>query len=653
MTARSAMGRRAFLAGGSTLAVAACTPCPDFDALPLPPEKHGIADAHVHLFNAADLPIVGFVKYVLGPGQFPGVPGILLAVANIFLVVLKHSAISARRELGLQVPPWHDGNGSRVRLGRYVDEVADHIEGVIATVDEDFLVDTGDELALLPDLDTETDAGLCPAPGIESECSQSELADRFDRAAENATPDAETKASTVLLASLLALNEPSQAEQMRAIVASAGSLSDRDRAAKLLDAIVPVSRQSLARIIAGEMAPLAGQGPAATSELPDFLLRRLGRAAPDNSTARTLGYSIGSVLKWGFRMRQSRCAHLVDYMRFVENGAPVQVESIVNLMVDYDDWLGDAPAGGSSHTDQIAFWSRMREVAAERIDINTFAGFDPLKETNLRLKENARQSSYLDYLLQCFANNRHGGDLPAGNPTIQGLKLYPVMGFNPNGGNRLPGCEQAGRRVRRRWARDNAGYDFGQELDRTLDHFFATVSEQQIPLLTHARQSNYATQGGECYADLALWHSRLQRQEPGNPLHICLGHYTTWETSATAIRDIMALNYATNPRAQAYIDLSYGFDHGVRTNSCIGYDDLARCYVADLRNLAEQFDPECRFIMFASDWIMLDVQRDITDYTSKAWKLISEDDFFCKNDRLENIFRNNYRRFMRVSDASA
>ena len=57
-----------------------------------------MADAHVHLFNAADLPAGKFVQYVVIPDRWPSHPPFVAAIADIVVNVLKRFVVPARNE---------------------------------------------------------------------------------------------------------------------------------------------------------------------------------------------------------------------------------------------------------------------------------------------------------------------------------------------------------------------------------------------------------------------------------------------------------------------------------------------------------------------------------------------------------------------------
>lgn len=76
------------------------------------PEPEGVGDAHAHLFNAADLPVAGFVRYVAIPSKFPQMPGWGKAMIDLFATLFKGAAVTADQE------------SDRLRIGKGLAEIS-------------------------------------------------------------------------------------------------------------------------------------------------------------------------------------------------------------------------------------------------------------------------------------------------------------------------------------------------------------------------------------------------------------------------------------------------------------------------------------------------------------------------------------------------
>ncbi|WP_375429516.1 hypothetical protein [uncultured Sphingomonas sp.] len=66
-----------------------------------PGPKASLADAHTHMFNVADLPVEGFLRYVVARRYFAEPPSWLPALISLFTRLYKPAAITAQHELAL------------------------------------------------------------------------------------------------------------------------------------------------------------------------------------------------------------------------------------------------------------------------------------------------------------------------------------------------------------------------------------------------------------------------------------------------------------------------------------------------------------------------------------------------------------------------
>lgn len=121
------VGRRAIVAGAAM--VAGCSVLGDRGAA----AKSGrsFADAHTHLFNAADLPAVKFVEYVVIPERAPGAPAWASALVDLFISVVKAMAITAATEDAFRPSLFRsqDAGASPDRFGERVAQRVDQVVG--------------------------------------------------------------------------------------------------------------------------------------------------------------------------------------------------------------------------------------------------------------------------------------------------------------------------------------------------------------------------------------------------------------------------------------------------------------------------------------------------------------------------------------------
>lgn len=623
---RNEWDRRSLLAGGATMALAGCAKCPPFEALPPAPEKRVVRDAHAHFFNGADLPAVRFMKYAIAPKYLEQWPELALAFVNLAVWVLKQTSLTATAEMRLRVPPWDRGRGLDVPAERFAEEVSARIDAVVRDADP---------------------ALLGGATGLEYDffAAACDGEDEYDALGETAEADRPTQLSYVRLAYVLSVMERGG----RPAIDTTGERIDAAR--RLLAAIAPVDRRVIAAMCRGGET----QSVIAAAQKTDFFWPALLAGATTRPTRRSrsiaaLALDIGAIVKWAFQMRQSRCAHVASYLQFAENSDRVRITDCVNLLVDYDEWLGEGPLAGSDHADQIRFWSGMRAIVRPRMTIHSFAGYDPLKDAYGRIGEAAEHSSYLKALVGYFENGRAdvGGPPrdPLAFPGIAGLKLYPPMGFQVSGKNALPSCALAGRRIRKNWKARAKGRDFGEEIDAALEHFFARVAEHDIPLLAHARASNQVTEGGDGKAAIRHWLARARHhyEVHGKPLRLCLGHFTVNEMDET-LSEIMALNACG--KARIYVDLSYGFDDGWGRAARPADARAAQSFwLGILASLTMKHDPGARFILFGTDWIMLEQEPDAEDYVAGALDAFAVTDYWKDEAIIQRVFATNFHDFL-------
>src|SRR5947209_3469265 len=91
---RTPLSRRAALAGSAATLAGART----INRI-VPSSSATFNDAHVHLFNMADLPAGNFLKYVAIPQKFPNAPGWAAAIVDLVAEVLRFLAPTAEQEL--------------------------------------------------------------------------------------------------------------------------------------------------------------------------------------------------------------------------------------------------------------------------------------------------------------------------------------------------------------------------------------------------------------------------------------------------------------------------------------------------------------------------------------------------------------------------
>lgn len=128
------LSRRSFLLSGVILAS-----CKGHVSSPggKAPPKMAVADAHLHIFNASDLPIAGFLKHVYLPNLMPDWPAWGDALVDMFAHFYQPLAITAQDELTRVVSrktgAEPDAKSFAAQAARFVDQkVSDRAAGPLA-----------------------------------------------------------------------------------------------------------------------------------------------------------------------------------------------------------------------------------------------------------------------------------------------------------------------------------------------------------------------------------------------------------------------------------------------------------------------------------------------------------------------------------------
>ena len=271
----------------------------------------------------------------------------------------------------------------------------------------------------------------------------------------------------------------------------------------------------------------------------------LERGTP--ATGMLLGFSlkeIWALIGWAFKMTHSRSAHVEEYLAAMRSKA-TRPALAINLLVDYDFWLADGPKAGSEQSEQVRFWTQYAAKPPTGIQIETFAGFDPLKHAVQKL---GGSTAY-------FAELTGWASAPPGAPRrIAGFKLYPPMGFSVWGNSNLPDPSPSGGAeiARAKWVSSNGSLQsFGARIDEALRDLFTFATTHDIPLLAHGRDSNELYKGAGKKAHPKYWRQLAENMPPRperHPLRACLGHYRAEFNQSGDVRKILDLNLAGKSR---------------------------------------------------------------------------------------------------------
>lgn len=618
------LDRRQFvLAAGASL-LAGCGSCPERLTLAIDPRPAPLGDAHVHFFNLADLPARGFVRHVLLPERKPGLPPIAAAIVDFFVMVLKPLAPTIRAERrGLYLSLIEDIPDRHVSAGRYADLLASRIERQARTS------------AANPRRGGNPGAAWARAEG-ES------VADSYF-------------ALGVLLNSL----DLAKAFDSGAIVDADPGTFDRQE----FERAIRVDRSFLERVAEGDWDAevVAARARAFAPPPPNAS----ADACPTREDSEPwMAEELLQLLQWGLEMLQSRCSHV---RKFIERNRTADHEPtlMVNLLVDYDRWLGDGPSRGSRHDAQIKFWHDFSTAFREQVAVRTFAAFCPLKLAEERLLGRRGRPTQFDRLKACYLNR--GGD--DAETACHGFKVYPPMGFQPVGNALLDfdGDERAQKIVGDRWRLNPilGRHRVGEEIDKALDAFFDFCIASRAPVMTHAGPGNSAACGYGQRAHPRHWLELVSRPHR-RALRLCIGHMVDdaqkfidgvadWRSGRPVSPDVWALHGTQDMllRSQAgdadvYADVSFLSD--LLKGSDADQLRFSVSFFSALKLYCNAFDPECRRILFGTDWIMLGHKLNYRRYVAVMEHGIREAGW--PEEWKTNFFHDNLARFLESSAAA-
>lgn len=404
------------------------------------------------------------------------------------------------------------------------------------------------------------------------------------------------------------------------------------------------SYRALAAIVnAAGSASLAPAAEAARDGLFDraaLAAVATGSATPGESLTEARGgrspAEILQLIAWAFRMTQSRCSHVRQYLALMENAGTV-VDVALNLLVDYDAWLNDTPTPGSGQAMQVEFWTRYARAASERLRIVTFAGYDPLRHA----VENRTGKTRYFSTLETWA--RAAPDAPR---RVAGFKLYPPMGFRmwQNPPLPSPNPQRSAGHAARLWTGAELPIEaLPGELDRAIGDFLSFAMANDIPLLAHARDSNEAFKGAGEYAHPHWWLERVRATMPlpagHRPLRLCLAHYDDMFDIGDDVREILAMNLLR--QTNIYFDIAY--EVGI-----LKQPDGAKWLLDRLERVCGGNDAAAEYFIFGTDWIMLGQEVGAANYLPRLDAALKPHGFWGKHR--EKLLGGNLRRFLKLED---
>jgi predicted TIM-barrel fold metal-dependent hydrolase len=306
--------------------------------------------------------------------------------------------------------------------------------------------------------------------------------------------------------------------------------------------------------------------------------------------------TLGTAWRWVGLFRAYRRQLAAELARtYVEAGYRPRL--LCPALVDYSNWLDDRPA--SKLPNQIRVMGAIAKLP-DLPPVHGYAPFDPLRRALVRERLDEVDPGWDPLSGVEEALLQHG---------FAGIKLYPPMGFKPEG-NAASAQHYPPAIIEKFGSAEKVG----RALDRSLDELWTLAERLDAPIMAHAHASNAAGYRYGERGDPAHWvkvlHShpalRVMLGHFGRFRTVSLGHGTpgedcdpappfdaSWEgTVARFLRD--------NPSARLFADISYLSEVFETADA-----DYAR---GRMQSYLEA-DPGARHLVFGSDWVMLGIEK--------------------------------------------
>jgi predicted TIM-barrel fold metal-dependent hydrolase len=354
-----------------------------------------------------------------------------------------------------------------------------------------------------------------------------------------------------------------------------------------------------------------------------------GKNLSDRATQRELArrlntndYAFRNVKEWGDLLSGFRQDIVGKYLATFDTSAH-DIVLFAPALVDFSNWLGDTAASPlQQQVDLMDALTRRQKKAR----MHGYVAFDPLRQ----LLAEEKRLSQTSLTLAKAAVETQG---------FLGVKVYSPMGFRPTGnagaGTTFPAVVMGDRR------------DFGARLDKALDDLYAWCSRDGVAILAHASNSQAANREFGLRADPKFWRAVLKKHRD---LRLNLAHFGRFESAGPAggidlnglastweweIGRIIKQDRAPN----VYADLSY-FTWILGSDTDAGQRKLA---AEAVKRWFAEFDPECRRILFGTDWAMTAPVRDSEGYLPRVVAFL--EDVGLTQAQLDNVLFSNAVRF--------
>lgn len=314
--------------------------------------------------------------------------------------------------------------------------------------------------------------------------------------------------------------------------------------------------------------------------------------------------------------------------------------------VDFDFWLGEY-VRTSPLPDQVAVMGALSRRASGP-PVHGYVGFDPLRQAYFS------EGKFTDYDPLGLVRRaiRDEGFL--------GVKLYPPMGFKP-AGNEADACQTYHERVVDAIApgapadpdckpgQGRGARIVGRKLDAALASLFDLCVTEEACVIAHANQSNDGGPGYARRADPAFWLPVL-RNPRWRGLRVALAHFGHFSNRSAAAPDgafdaETSWEWTLGRYIREAGDPAMFADVSFMTEIFGKSPGEMSSYLATFQRWISEFDPECRHLMFGTDWTMLGADASYETYTRNVYEFFRGSLGFDRA-RLDRLYFGNAARFL-------
>ncbi len=302
-------------------------------------------------------------------------------------------------------------------------------------------------------------------------------------------------------------------------------------------------------------------------------------------------------LRWGLIFTRHRF-EIADELNRIHGD---RAKLMTPALVDFSRWLND------KYEVNLPAQVRVMGMIARRkgtLRIHGYAPFDPLREA---VHRKTNQGDESPFALAKRAVAEEG---------FIGIKLYPPMGFLPLDNAKKLSAGDYPRRLQKIF-----GTKLNVALDAALSDLYCWCVAEEVPILSHAADSNGSDEGYEHRANPDNW-AVVTQNFPG--VRLALAHFgdfqagfdrpgnrrpklsNTWEWKMAALSK-------QSTESQVFIDISY------MTTPLLDKNHARRQEVLRmLRTLRTEFGSIAERLLFGTDWLMFGKEGGFAAFNRNA-----------------------------------